>query len=220
MAKLYLGSRQITPMLKMGEPKVFNVDGYDFVGKIDSNGVLYPPSGNLNLIFNGVKDISTDCFYYEENDIWQKINPRVVSASFPDLERITFPFALEEAFFGSRVFEELTCNALKNISGNYAFAYCCYGGTAFKTARFQLLESMNASLVFEFCFASCNNCNIYFNSLNANSFGSYTNQFYNMLQGASGATVHFPVGLDATIGNWSDVLAGFGGTNTTILYDL
>ena len=41
-----------------------------------------------------------------------------------------------------------------------------------------------------------------------------------MLQGVTGCTVHFPSNLQSVIGSWSDVTAGFGGTNTTVLYDL
>jgi hypothetical protein len=59
-----------------------------------------------------------------------------------------------------------------------------------------------------------------FYSLNSTSFGSYTNQFNNMLAGKSGVTVHFPSNLQSVIGNWTSVAAGFGGSNTTILFDL
>ena len=41
-----------------------------------------------------------------------------------------------------------------------------------------------------------------------------------MLQGVSGCTVHFPSNLQSVIGSWSDVTNGFGGTNTTVLFDL
>jgi hypothetical protein len=41
-----------------------------------------------------------------------------------------------------------------------------------------------------------------------------------MLQGVTGCTVHFPSNLQSVIGSWSDVTARFGGTNTTVLFDL
>ena len=44
--------------------------------------------------------------------------------------------------------------------------------------------------------------------------------FNNMLQGVSGCTVHFPSNMQTVIGSWSDVTGGFGGTNTTVLFDL
>jgi hypothetical protein len=59
-----------------------------------------------------------------------------------------------------------------------------------------------------------------FPALKTTSFGSYTNQFADMLSGVTGCTVHFPSNLQAVIGSWSDVTSGFGGTNTTVLFDL
>lgn len=60
-----------------------------------------------------------------------------------------------------------------------------------------------------------------FPALTSTSFGGYyTNQFNNMLSGVTGCTVHFPSNLQSVIGSWSDVTAGFGGTNTTVLFDL
>lgn len=59
-----------------------------------------------------------------------------------------------------------------------------------------------------------------FPALTSTSFGSYTNQFNNMLSGVTGCTVHFPSNLQSVIGSWTSVTAGFGGTNTTVLFDL
>jgi hypothetical protein len=42
----------------------------------------------------------------------------------------------------------------------------------------------------------------------------------NMLQGVTGCTVHFPSNLQSAIGSYEDVANGFGGTNTTVLFDL
>lgn len=47
-----------------------------------------------------------------------------------------------------------------------------------------------------------------------------TNQFNNMLERCSGVTVHFPSNMESVIGSWSDVTSGFGGTDTTVLFDL
>ena len=61
---------------------------------------------------------------------------------------------------------------------------------------------------------------LYFNSLTSSSFGSYTNQFSYMLNNVTGCTVHFPSNLQSVIGSWADVTNGFGGRNTTVLFDL
>lgn len=74
------------------------------------------------------------------------------------------------------------------------------------------------------CNNMCRDCtqltSIYFPALTSTSFGSYTNQFDNMLYGVTGCTVHFPSNLQSIIGSWASVTSGFGGTNTTVLYDL
>jgi hypothetical protein len=59
-----------------------------------------------------------------------------------------------------------------------------------------------------------------FPALTSTSFGSYTNQFNNMLRMVTGCTVHFPSNLQSVIGSWSDITAGFGGTNTVVSFDL
>ena len=44
--------------------------------------------------------------------------------------------------------------------------------------------------------------------------------FSNMLQGVTGCTVHFPADWQTAMSSWSNVTNGFGGTNTTVLWDL
>jgi surface protein len=46
------------------------------------------------------------------------------------------------------------------------------------------------------------------------------NYFQNMLQGCSNVTVHFPAEWQTAMSSWSNVTNGFGGTNTTVLFDL
>jgi len=70
-------------------------------------------------------------------------------------------------------------------------------------------------------FNGCSNLSrVSFYALDTNSFGSSTSQFNKMLNGVTGCTVHFPMRIQSTIGSWSDVTAGFNGTNTTVLFDI
>lgn len=74
------------------------------------------------------------------------------------------------------------------------------------------------STSFNYTFAYCPNLTtVYFNSL---SYVESDWSFYQMLAGDNGVTVHFPAALQSQIGSWSQVTSGFGGTNTTILWDL
>ena len=77
----------------------------------------------------------------------------------------------------------------------------------------------NASLIY--AFRGCTSLySLSFPALTSTSFGSNTNQFNRMLYGVTGCTVHFPSNLQSVIGSWADVTGGFGGTNTTVLFDL
>lgn len=61
-------------------------------------------------------------------------------------------------------------------------------------------------------------------SLETLSFPSLTSTstmyFTDMLTGVTGCVVHFPSNLQSVIGSSTDVASGFGGTNTTVLFDL
>ena len=41
-----------------------------------------------------------------------------------------------------------------------------------------------------------------------------------MIETTQVPTVHFPANMQSVIGSWSDVVNGFNGTNTTVLFDL
>ena len=315
MGKLYLGTREVTPLKEF---RAFNVDGYDWLGEINSQGTLVSPTKDLNIVFTGVKDLSGSIFYnfFSSDSRLKSISfpdlesisgnsaclrgfrySALASVSFPKLESISGNSVFQMAFNGVKI-ETFSLPELLTITGTGVFSSAFSGNSYFKKisfpkltsaasnsfyqvaqnsaieeASFPLLttigdggfslafastplETLNlnslttaGSNVFDSAFYGTNirilsfpslttvgsKCftemvsgynfsplitDIYFNSLNSNSFGGNTDCFNNMLDEAPNVTVHFPVGLDATIGNWSDVLAGFGGVNTTILYDL
>lgn len=85
---------------------------------------------------------------------------------------------------------------------------------------FSNLSNIAASEVFGSAFRYCTNLTtINFPSLTPSSFGSYTNQFINMFKDCTGVTVHFPSTVQNIIEGMS-TYPSFGGTNTTVLFDL
>lgn len=105
-------------------------------------------------------------------------------------------------------------------SCNYMFKGCT-SLTSFTFSSLNNLQYANASL--NYMFQNCTSLTtLSFPALTATSFnnGNYTNQFNNMLSGCSDVTVHFPAVVQSIIGSWSSVTSGFGGTNTTVLFDL
>ena len=155
-------------------------------------------------------------------------------------------YALIYAFFNSTGLTSVDLSSLESVSGSYAFYFAFYnstgltsvdlGGlttitasTAFDSAfdstgltsvDLSSLESVSGSNAFYFAFTNTSLSSLSFPSLTSNSFGSYTDQFHSMLNGVNNCTVHFPSNLQSVIGSWLDVTSGFGGTNTTVLFDL
>lgn len=141
--------------------------------------------------------------------------------SLPYLMTISGQNACSYMFQNCTHLTSINLNNLTTISGTYAarsmFQNCDY----LTTASFPSLNYIPASRCLAEMFYNCSSLtDVYFPALNPTSFGSYTSQFNKMLSGCSNVTVHFPLSLQNTLGGWSDVVAGFGGTNTTVLYDL
>ena len=118
--------------------------------------------------------------------------------------------------------EDFTFSLPDNVTSisNYGLRYAFYGCTNLTSTGLNNVTSIGMRGL-RYAFYGCTSLtSISFPSLNSNSFGSATDQFENMLQGVTGCTVHFPSNLESVIGDWSDVTQGFGGYNTTVLFDL
>lgn len=96
------------------------------------------------------------------------------------------------------------------------FGYCT-GLTSIDLSSLTIVNSGACYRMFQSCTGLTR---LDFPALTSTSFGNYTNQFNNMLREVTGCTVHFPSNLQSVIGSWGDVTSGFGGTNTTVLFDL
>lgn len=146
-------------------------------------------------------------------------NTSITSVDFSSLITISGSGALNSTFYYCRGLSSVSFPSLQTISGsalNKSFAY-----SSISSVSFPSLSVISGSSAMQNAFQSCSSLKtLSFPSLNSNSFGSYTNQFTSMLQGCSNVTVHFPSNLQSVIGSWSSVTNGFGGTNTTVLFDL
>ena len=112
-------------------------------------------------------------------------------------------------------------SALTTISANTACNYMFNNCTGLTSVDLCSLSVMNRSGACTNMFSSCSNLTrLSFYALSTSSFGTYTNVFNNMLWGVNGCTVHFPMAIQSTIGSWADVTYGFGGSNTTVLFDI
>ena len=172
----------------------------------------------------------------------------LTGVSMPLLKQITSTNSMAEMFSGCSGITTLDFSSLETISSVWGFASCFTGCTSLTSVNLSSLKTVNTGNALQFCFLDCSNLssvdlsslevasgsNCFYNAfknctslkslsfpaLKTTSFGSYTNQFANMLLGCTDVTVHFPSNLQSVIGSWTDVVNGFGGTNTTVSFDL
>lgn len=131
--------------------------------------------------------------------------------------------AFSYTFYGCTALTSIDLTALATITGTNAFSYAFYGCTSLTSVSFPSLTTLfnHSNSGFSYAFSNCTSLtSVSFPALTTSSFGSYNSHFSNMLRGCTGVTVHFPAAVQSTIESWSDVRNGFGGTNTTVLFDL
>lgn len=144
--------------------------------------------------------------------------------SFDSLKTISGSSALSQICRQCLALVSIKFDSLKEITALKALWQAFLNCTALATnINFNSLEEISGSQALQSAFSGCtglNNKSLSFPALKSTSFGSNTNQFNYMIRYVTGCTVHFPSNLQSVIGSWSDVTSGFGGTNTTVLFDL
>lgn len=123
-------------------------------------------------------------------------------------------------FYGTAVENTDFLSNLTTINGAGCFAAAFAECPSLTTATFQSLSTIKGNTAMQRCFQDCTSLTtVSFPALTTSSFNQNT-VFKLMLNGCSNVTVHFPSAIQGTIGSWTDVTNGFGGTNTTVLFDL
>ena len=146
-------------------------------------------------------------------------NYNLTTVDLTNLTSVTGNFAITSCFSGCNQLTTLIMPNLTTVTGTSALGGA-FRSTKLGTFVFEKLSILTGANALQRAFGYATISSLSFPALTSSSFGSATSQFNNMLQGVTGCTVHFPSNLQSVIGSWADVLAGFGGTNTTILYDL
>lgn len=146
---------------------------------------------------------------------------QLTSAAFPNLATATGSNCLSSCFANCTALTSVDLPKLSTLgTASSAMAYCFSGCSSLPSVTFTKLSTVKGSNALQYCFRNCTSLQtVSFPALTSSSF-SQTNIFNNMLNGCTGVTVHFPSAIQNTIGSWADVTAGFGGTNTTVLFDL
>ena len=121
-------------------------------------------------------------------------------------------------FYGCQNITEVDLSSLEQILGsdaNNMFSYC-YSLSSVDLSSLRTVFSMAGA------FSHCRSLKtLSFPSLTSTGLiNPYNQEFTNMLNGVTGCTVHFPSNLQSIMSSWSDVINGFSGTNTIVLFDL
>ena len=174
-------------------------------GTIDLSKIvdISTSSSALSSMFNGCKNITAINLsglktIYNSQSALQSVgygtHTSLESINLSNLYSVySSQSALQYFFAGSDVLTSFTFNKLVKLQGNSILSSAFYNCSALETLSFPNL-----------CYSS---------DLN-------TGQFQSMLNGCIGVTVHFPAELESLMQNWASVTSGFGGTNTTVLFDL
>ena len=174
-------------------------------------------------------------------------NSKIKKADLSSLVAITGPQACDNMFSGSDL-EEVDIHNLESITANGTYAArSMFLGTKIRSIDLGKLNSLGFyNYAFIWALAECENLEeVMFKSLTRvppfgmqNCFNADTNlkrvyfyaltaatasSFTDMLANCSNVTVRFPIAITTTIPSittWADVTNGFGGTNTTVLFDI
>lgn len=211
------------------------IDTKLIVGDVDANGVYKRLSDSTDITgditLSGIKSISSTNYAFDHRfavitgtsgtDLQKPQSRGIVGViSFPDLETVSSMQAFSFCFWNQKI-TGVSFPKLATVSGPGVFNSAFRGCRLLTTVSFPSLVELTGSTAFVSAFTQCTSLtSLSFPALTSNSFGSNTNQFNNMLQSVTGCTVHFPSNIQSTIGSWSSVTGGFGGTNTTVLFDL
>lgn len=192
-----------------------NFNNTNTTGSYGLNSAFYNCTGLTTVSFQALKNIASTYLF---NTAFRGCTS-LTTADFSSLLTVSSQRAFDNAFFGDTSLTTPNFSKLISITGTYAFYQAFYGCTSLTSMTFNALTTANVASIFSYAFQNCTGLRtLSFPALT--TFGSSTNQFNNMLYGCSNVTVHFKSSVQSTIQNWSDVTAGFGGTNTTVLFDL
>ena len=145
----------------------------------------------------------------------------ITSVDLSNLITIQGGYCCDSMFRECKNISSVNLRNLKEIKGTYSCEYMFGGCMSLVHLDYPSLSLVNNTRIFRNLCASCTSLQtVSFYALDTTSFGAATNQFNSMLSGCSNVTVHFPMRIQSTIGSWSDVTNGFGGTNTTVLFDI
>lgn len=233
---LYLGSQRVCPAIVIGGGSDINV-GLE----VDQDGILQRQQSG-SIVFSGFTDVGYKALYSFCS------NSDIVSADLSNLKSITDKSACAFLFSNCYYLESVNLSNLEllgGFEGYYAMFSNCTSLKSIDLSSVKTISSFfnSACSMFSGCTSLIsvdlsgveiirgqNVCNGMFSgctSLKSLSFQSlktieglgWQRAFNNIISGCSDVTMHFPSNMESTVQSLRSY-PNFGGTNTTLLFDL
>lgn len=146
--------------------------------------------------------------------------PSLTSVDLSSLTKVSGEDAFYEAFYNCTALTSVDLSSLTTLSVRNALSSAFDNCTALTSVEFSSLTTVSGYHALSNTFSRCNSLtSLSFPALTVSGLQYGSSQFDNMLYGVTGCTVHFPAAVKAKIEAMYEY-PNFGGTNTTVLFDL
>lgn len=150
--------------------------------------------------------------------------PNLVSVDLSSLRNVGYSVSdnsFDNAFKNCYNLTSVNLYSFEPLQAGAVFRNAYWNCINLKTMEYPALYCLGTGNCFDNAYRNSGIQNLYFSGLyNYTNNGNTRRPFVNMLTNVSDCTVHFPAMARTYLENHQDFIAGFGGTNTTILFDL
>ena len=180
-----------------------------------SNGVYKIPEVTSFSLPSNATDVGPNALAYAFYSC-----PSLTSVDLSSLTKVSGESAFYSAFYNCKSLTSVDLSSLTTISGRNALSSAFDVCTALTSVDFSSLTTVSGYHALSNTFSRCNSLtSLSFPALTVSGLQYGSSQFDNMLYGVTGCTVHFPAAVKAKIEAMYEY-PNFGGTNTTVLFDL
>lgn len=180
-----------------------------------SNGVYQIPEVTSFSLPSDATDVGPNALAYAFYSC-----PSLTSVDLSSLTAVSGEDAFYEAFYKCESLTSVDLSSLTTLSGRGALEYAFDACTALTSVDFSSLTTVSGYHSLSAAFSRCSSLtSISFPALTVAGLQFGSAQFDDMIRSVTGCTVHFPAAVQAKIEATSGY-PNFGGTNTTVLFDL
>ena len=216
---VYLGDKAVGLgfVVEKEVPKVkYGASVDTFLGEINGNGQLQAPTGEYDIVLDGVKSLSNNSLSYKFY-----LNKIIRNVYFPDLKSFNSNNCLY-ATFNSSTIKRLYCPKLESVATTTVCYVMCQNSTL-EYFDFAALKSVSGAITFGSAFYNTKITSAYFYSLTKveKQAWGYTGSANGIFQNCSLLTeIHFRRDSQAVIEALQKYEDKWGAPNATIYFDL